>query len=273
MHYIDIILIVVLALFALIGLKRGLIESILSLFGTVASAVIAWFIAKPFAGFVEQIFHVTKYINGYLTKMFIKTSAVFGEAVSEATTGSSVITKNISSTWKQTIFKILVGDNCVIQAGEKPADVFAKIVAPIVLIILSGIVAFILIKLAVFLISKLFDALKRNRAINGLDRVLGFMLGALKGALLICIAMGITIFIPNDKIISQIDKTKLTKVVYTPVTDFIKEHVADKLKDWADKISPNKNKTKTETEETEENSEITETSYKITFSEDSVMYL
>ena len=211
MHWIDITLIVILVIFALVGLKRGLISAILSLFSTFASGFIAWWVAKPFAGFIENVFHVTKYLVEFSSKTLVGWSASFGEAVSEATTGGAVISSSGLSTWQQVILKILVGENTVVQAGETPANVFANVVAPIILIVLAGIVAFILIKLAVFLLSKLFDALKKNHAINGMDKVLGLILGLAKGALLICIAMGVTIFIPNEKIIAEIDKT--TQVV------------------------------------------------------------
>ena len=265
MHWLDITLLVILAIFALIGLKRGLINAILSLFSTFASGFIAWWVAKPFAGFIENVFHVTKYLVEFSSKTLISWSASFGEAVAEATTGGAVISSSGLSTWQQVILKIVVGENTVIQAGETPAGVFANIIAPVILIVLAGIVAFILIKIAVFLLSKLFDALKKNHAINGMDKVLGLVLGLVKGALLICIAMGVTIFIPNEKIIAEIDKTTITKVAYEPVTTFIRDNVADKLRAWAEQIMPKQNNN------TEEQ-QATETSYKISVYSDSVIY-
>ena len=265
MHWIDIVLIAVLAVFALIGLKRGLINAVLSLFGTALSGFIAWWLAKPFAGFVEQIFHVTQHLSNLVSNM-LSGWGNLGTAVTEATTGTAAIEASGLSTWQQIILKVTVGNNCVIQAGETPAGVFANIVAPIVLIILAGIVAFLLIKLAVFLLSKLFDALKKNHAFGGLDKILGFVFGLAKGALLVCIAMGITIFIPNEKILAEIDKTTVTKIAYTPVTNFIRDNVADKLREWAEQIMP-----KT-TEETAETEEVQETSYRISVYDDSVIY-
>ena len=269
MHWIDITLIVLLIVFAFVGLKRGLINAVLSLFGTIASGFIAWWVAKPFAGFVEQIFHVTKYLVDFTSKTLVGWSASFGEAATEATTGSAVIQSSGLSTWQQAILKIVVGNNCVIQAGETPAGVFANIIAPILLLLAAGIVAFILIKIAVWLLTKLFNALKKNSAINSLDKVLGFAFGLVKGALVICVAMGITIFIPNEKVISEIDKTTVTKIVYEPVTNFIRDNVADKLREWANQIMPKNNTENTEEQNTEEHQE---TSYSISFYSDSVMY-
>lgn len=245
MHYIDIILIVILVIFALVGLKRGLIDAILSLFSTLVSIGLAIWAAKPFAGFLEQCFKLTGVLQTNIGKMLAGWSASFGEAVATSITGNQAIAASSLSDWQQTILKLVTGE-CVIEAGSTPAEVFSGILAPIALITISGIVAFVLIKLAVFLLSKLFDALKQNRAINGLDKTLGFVLGAVKGALIICVLMGITIFIPNDKIIQEIDKTTVTKVVYTPVTNFIRVNVADKLNEWADDIL-NKGKTPEET--------------------------
>ena len=264
MHWLDIVLIAVLALFALIGLKRGLINAILSLLGTVASGFIAWWVAKPFAGFVENIFHVTQHLVSFTNNLLVKWSAALGEAVSEATNSTAVIEGSGLNSWQQIILKIIVGKKDI-AAGETPSNVFANIIAPILLLIAAGVVAFILIKIAVWLLSKIFDAAKKNGAFNGMDKVLGFALGLVKGAFLICVAMGITIFIPNDKIIQEIDKTKLTKVAYEPVTNFIRDNVADKLRKWAEQIMP-KNNNNTE------NTEAQTTSYTISFYEDSVMY-
>ena len=89
-------------------------------------------------------------------------------------------------------------------------------------------------------LSKLFDKILENRVLNTLDRILGLALGAIKGALVICVLMGITVFVPNERIISVVDQTKLTKIAYGPVTDFIKVNIADKLQQWADDIMPDK---------------------------------
>ena len=252
MHWIDIVLIAIIAIFALVGMKRGFVDAILSLFSTVVSIGIAIWASKPFAGFLEQCFKVTSFLSNNLNKMFCGWHDVFAQTATEATTGTAVINSANLGTIPELILKVVIGENCVIQAGETPASKFAEIIAPIALIVISAIIAFILIKLAVFLLSKLFDALLQNKALSGLDRTLGLLLGFVKGALVICVLMGITIFIPNDKIITEIDKTSITKVVYEPVTNFIRVNISDKLQQWAEDILP-------------EDEETTETSYTVTF--------
>ena len=235
MHYIDIILIVILLIFAIVGLKRGLVDAVLSLFSTLASIILAFFAAKPFAGFLEQCFKLTEVLNKNIYNMLVRWSATFGEAVSSAITGNQAISSSGLSEWQQTILKLVVGE-CAIETGSAPATVFANIIAPVALIVISGIAAFILIKLAVWLLGLLLNKLKEIKTINNIDKIFGFVLGLVKGALFICIIMGITIFIPNDKIIQEIDKTTITKVAYTPVTNFIRVNIADKLNEWADDI-------------------------------------
>ena len=237
MHWIDIAVLAVLAIFAFVGWRRGLIDAVLSLFNTLVSIILAFWASKPFAGFLEHCFKVTSWLAKNISNMLAGWSSSFATAVESSITGTQAIQASSLSGWQQTILKLMV-DECVIEAGSKPADVFASILAPVALIVVSGILAFILIKLAVFLLTKLFDALLKSRTLKSLDRLLGLVLGAVKGALIICVIMGITIFIPNDKIITEIDKTKLTKIAYQPVTDFIRVNIADKLQAWAEDIMP-----------------------------------
>ncbi len=260
MHYIDIILLVIILIFAIVGLKNGFVDAILSLFGTVVSIVLAFFASKPFAGFLQQCFKINEFLTQNIYNMLVRWHASFGEAVTSAVTGSQAISASGISEWQQTILKLIVGE-CAIETGTAPATVFANIIAPTALIVIAGILAFFLIKLAVWLLTKLFDALKRNGAVNAFDKVLGVLLGAVKGALFICILMGITIFIPNDKIIQEIDKTSITKVVYTPVTDFIRVNIADKLNEWANDIVNKGN----------DDGGTQETSYTIVVPQDSVI--
>ena len=237
MHWIDIVVLAILIIFAFVGMRRGLIDAVLSLFNTLVSILIAFWASKPFAGFLEQCFKVTSWLSKNIANMLSSWSSSFGTAVESSITGTQAIEASSLSGWQQTILKLMV-DECVIEAGSKPADMFANILAPVALIVISGIFAFILIKVAVFLLSKLFDALLKSRTLKSLDRLLGFVLGAVKGALIICVIMGITIFIPNDKIITEIDKTQITKIAYQPVTDFIRVNIADKLQAWAEDIMP-----------------------------------
>lgn len=229
MHYIDIILIAILLIFTFIGFKRGLIDSVLSLFGTLASLVIAIFVAKPFAGFLEKILHISKFYTDKITPAITKASASFSTVVEgEAITANQALESSSLSTLLKKIFGFFT-KNTVINVGETPAEVFAKLFAGVLVLLTAGIVAFILIKLAVFIIGKIFDAIFSNHVLNSVDKFLGVVFGLAKGALVVAILLAATVFIAptsfGAKVTTEIEKTKITKIAYEPITNFVESKV------------------------------------------------
>ena len=79
---------------------------------------------------------------------------------------------------------------------------------------------FLLVKLAVFLLAKLFDAITKNRAIGGLDRALGLLLGVVRASIMICSVLGIFYLIANSTVQGWIDNSTVTRWIYQYTTEF-----------------------------------------------------
>lgn len=105
-------------------------------------------------------------------------------------------------------------------------------------VVLCVVVVFILIKLIVFLLAKLFDnALQNNSGFSGLNRVLGMLFGACRGIFLIACGLAICSIITwipgvGSKVKTAIDNTKITSLVYKYVDNYVQDKISEeKLKE------------------------------------------
>ena len=214
MFWIDIVFIVLIILFALWGLKQGFLASLISLVGIALSVVLAVWLAPMFGSFVDNIF------GGSISKMFtdMMTNVVsnFGSLdyeVADATKASTLIDSfNVSGVLKSLLVIMLGGKT--IASGQNVQAWFSGQLGGLVTTVCAAVLLFLLIRIALALLSKLFDKITENRAINGLDRVLGFAFGAVKGLIYVAGVIAIINLLcvvpaSNDVVTKWLDKTTL----------------------------------------------------------------
>ena len=198
MGWIDIVFIALIVVFALVGLAKGLFESILSIFSSALSIVIAILASKYVASFLNSVTHCNAF--------FAEKMVAWGWVPAE---GATLFGKVFSTAQ--------LANTCTI--------------------ILAIVSVWLLIKLAILLLSKLFDGVtSSSNAISGLNRVLGMIFGAAKGFLLGCVALGlvtvITVFVPNNTVVKEIqDKNKVTNFVYKYVSTWVGDNLKDRIED------------------------------------------
>lgn len=197
MNWVDIVVIAIIVLTSIIGLCKGLFESLLSLIGTGLSVFLAVLASKPVAKFLNKVIK--------LDDIFIK-----------------LLSKN-NETGVLTIF----GKEFAIDK-----------VAAFCSIIVAIIVVWILIKVAIWLLSKLFDSATSNHtALSGMNRILGLLFGLVKGAVIVLACLSLVFcakVLPfvGDKLDAPIRESSFTSKIYVHVGEFI----GDKLEDRIDGI-------------------------------------
>jgi len=210
--WLDIVLCAILIAFTVIGLFKGLIDSVLSLISTGVSLTVAIVCAKPATKFINKFVNVPKWFEGMLDKVASdETVKIFGTIE------------------------------------------FSKIeVANFLSVIFSILVVFILIKVAIWLLARLFSsAVEKSTIGSGLNKVLGGLFGLLQGGLvviallaLLSVVSGTRLF--GDKIQTSVDKSKATHYVYKYVSDY-SEKVFEKA-DVSDFVNSLVEKTQNSTE-------------------------
>lgn len=212
MVWIDILIVVILALVAIVGLYRGFLKTMLGFVNSFVSFIIAIFLARPIAKLLGLIPKIGGGIANYFSTKF---SAIgnLGEALAEDTAVSEIISQNagIKGFFKW-IFNLVAGKS-TISAGEVPANYFGNLVGSVVLILIGFIVAFILVRIIVAILGRLFKKLNDIKIVNAADKTLGFMFGAIEGFLIIGLVLLVVSILPfvSDKIGSALESTTIAK--------------------------------------------------------------
>ena len=188
--WVDIVFFAVIIVFALIGLWKGLFDSLLSLISTGVCLGIAIWLAKPCASFINNTIKldVPKLIDGLVGKMTKETSfELFG----------MTFTRGQISGFLSMVF--------------------------------AGLIVFVLLKLGIYLLAKLFDSITTNdSALSGLNRLFGLFFGLLKGGVIVLVALSLcTVFSRFTEIETHIKKSTVTNWVYNYVDDFTEKQLKD----------------------------------------------
>lgn len=188
--WVDIVFFAIIILFAVIGIWKGLFESILSLISTAVCVAVAVYLAKPCASFINNTIK-------------LDTPKMFDGLIGKFT--------------KETSFEYL---GMTFTRGE---------IAGFLSMIFAGLVVFILLKLAIYLLAKLFDSIsKKDSVLSGLNRVLGMLFGIIKGGVIVIVSLAIcTVFARFTKVEDYIKKSTVTNWVYNYVDDFAEKQLKD----------------------------------------------
>lgn len=200
-YIIDGVLIAIIIICAIVGIVKGLIDSVLSLFGTGIAFVAGMFGAKYLSNFVNKIFGLDSFILDKLEGGAEGTFTLFG--------------------------------------GE-----FSNVeVAKFCVWIVTVVIVFLIVKLAIFILAKIFESVTQNNPkLSGINRVLGMLFGIIRGGVvsvgIIAIASLLSEVPGIGSIITdKIDETKITSFAYKYVDEYIDENLtAEKVQDIIDKI-------------------------------------
>ena len=214
MYWIDIVFIVLIVLFALWGLKQGFLASLISLVGIALSIVLDVWLAPPFSNFIDNLF------NGSISSMFadLMNGVVSGfgnldYTLTTATEASTLIDSFDVNGVLKSLMDIMLGSE-ILAEGTNVLAWFSIKLGGLLTTLCGAVLLFLLIRIALALLAKLFDKITENRAINGLDRVLGFFFGAVKGLLFVAVViaiLNILCVVPaiNDFVTTWLDKTSI----------------------------------------------------------------
>ena len=199
MHWIDIVFIAVILIFAIVGLVKGLFDSILSLCASVASVFLSFWAGKPVAAFLNKLVDVNSFFVKGLTSINVTDTTVPGYNLEQ--------------------------------------------LATVCTIALSMVVVFILIKVAVWLLAKLFDSVTASStAASGLNRLLGLIFGAVQGFAIVLVVLGVTSIVSivgplDSKINTFLEPSKITRGTYNYVDEWVQDELRDKIEEFVQDLS------------------------------------
>lgn len=245
-NVLDIVIVVILLLFAIIGFSKGFLASLLKLFSSVVSLAVAVWLAKPVAVFIDGFANLTTWFADKIGAAIAGIDTFFtytvGVTPSTAWVPDGSITGvdlkaaiNAGVTGLSDIFKtglnLLIQDDVVLESGTVISSWFGQMLGGIAMLIVSAVAIYIAIRIAVGILSKIFDAITKNPAIGGLDRLLGLAFGAAKGALVIVVVFAAycVLSVVLDPIIPAISNLIDTSFIGKPVYDIVSEFITNQI--------------------------------------------
>lgn len=227
MNILDIIVIVFLLFIALIGFCKGFVNSLISFFSSALSSVASFFLAKPLANLINNWFGVVPKLATSISNQIGGFFADFSNL-----TGSQIMAEKCSASG---LLKVAI--NFFVKADTTYAnktDVVANVsngAGSLILMAICLIVAYILIKLALILISKLFGKLKQHsNSISFIDRFLGMIFGILQGAVIVFAIFVVVNMLQSLPAVSNfLDTTFNNSSIAKPIYDFVNNIVSTYL--------------------------------------------
>ncbi len=233
---IDIVIIASLAIFALIGMKKGFLHSIISLFSWAFCLLIAFLTAKYVAGWINGIFDFAGLIGDKISKSLIDSNNFFAQSINSFSNKDAIIAaipENTNGLVKQ-IIKVVFSNSSVDMAStESVGSIVGDSLGQVITIVIAGILIFIILKIAVALLTKLFNKISQTKVLGTLNKVLGGILGVLKAGFAIIglnlVLVGLSLLPMVNKTITPLiqENTYVEKFVYNTTDKLFESYVID----------------------------------------------
>ena len=118
----------------------------------------------------------------------------------------------------------------------------------IAMVIISGILVFIVLKIALALLSKLFDNIARIKVLGGINKLLGMLFGVIKAGLVILalnfVLVGLTMIPAVNNTITPLvqDNTHVEKFIYNKTDETFGKYVieGDAIQNWITNLWENR---------------------------------
>lgn len=250
---IDVLIIALIAVFAIIGLRKGFFKSVISLFSTVVVLVISILGAGFLAKLINKIYNFTGLIGGKLCKSIAGMNPFYSETIPSGLSGADIVNqipKETNGFLKKLMSYVLKPLSAAEIEGSTVAEIVSGSFASIIMLLVSAVILFVLIKIVIAIVSKFFDNITRNRVFGATNKLLGAGFGAVKGTIIVVVftiiltLMTVVPFI-NTKLTPIIqDNTKIAKPIYNYTDKMVEKYIVDGkvVQKWIDSLWENKHK-------------------------------
>ncbi len=249
--FIDLALILALAIFAFLGYRKGFLKSIISLFSWIVCIIIAILTAKYVAGWINGIYDFSNLIGDGISDALVKNNKFFGTALSAFGSKENLLSSIPSGSNKllvQLIKVVFSHSNVDWTSSTSVADVVGANLGHVCMIVIAGILIFAVLMIVVKLLTKMFDRIASTKVLGTINRVLGLGLGIIKAAFFIIIIngalVGLTLIPAANKIITPLiqDNTHVERIVFNQTDKAVEKYLikGDVIQTWVDNLWENR---------------------------------
>lgn len=235
MNWVDFVIIGICLLGITIGLWKGFVQSLLSIFGAFANFVLSFLLCKPAATFFIK--H-TKWDNALADKILSWTSGISGKFDTNMVgMGKAGLKSHINSTLSSKGFPKILQWLFKSTTNITPADLEGKaeltlgqVLSETITIVTFVVGCFLLISLVLFILYFILKKytkiwIGKNRAVSGVDKGFGVVFGAAKGMLYVCAIFAVLSVFQNSNLLfplfNAIDKSAIGGPISNWVFDVV----------------------------------------------------
>ena len=207
---VDIIIIVIIALSVVIGMIRGFANTIIGFVSIILSILIAFFLCNPVASLLSKVTEIDESI-------YNKVEAII--PMSDTDIQIDINSNSIPETFQNAI------DNTMNEAengiNKKKNEIVNSVATSITNNIMSAIAfvgLFALVRIVLLGIMIVTEIAKQQDFIERVDKIMGFLLGLLRGILIVYVALGVLkvceVMLKSDTIVDNINQSIIGSYIY-----------------------------------------------------------
>ena len=186
--------------------RKGFIGCLLSIISTVVALIAAIFLAKPILEATNGLFGLQDKFCLSFTQSFAKIKG-FDVDISAVGVEAALEAYNVAAVFAALIVK-LVGKQETLAPGSTLAGLLGDATSALAVTLIAGIIIFILIKLVVVLLKCLLKStVKKIKFVNGIDALLGAVVGFIQAFLIVCGVLAVLAIIPSESISGYFEQT------------------------------------------------------------------
>ena len=209
---VDILIVLILIVYILVVIYKGFWRSFISMFSVFITLILAILIAKPVSMLLQNWFHF---------------STVLGNSFHGSI--ESHVNAHGTGGWLGQAMNIIMGKEYMSHVTDNTVLVndFSFKLGQICNILICAVVLYIIIRIVLLILAKLFKKITSNDIANGVDKSLGAVFGLIKGAVAVFILCGImfelcSFVIPIGDWFNEIlTHNKFTSLLYDWSTDIL----------------------------------------------------
>lgn len=224
---IDIVIVAVIALFVFIGLKRGFVRELVSLFSFVIALAVAFFLSGVGSTFIyDTVIHsvvhdsisssVSENVSNEAEAIIMEIPDEFVDAgKSIGVDIENIVRTNMGATVEETANNV---------ANTVSRDVARPVVSSFIRVVLF-ILIFILVKLLIDWIGRLLNIVSILPVVHGANKILGGVIGFLRGlvlAVVVCYAIILVVDVRDNGILGITKETVENSYLFNLIANIVR---------------------------------------------------
>ena len=233
---IDIAIVLLVVVFGIIGLKKGLLKSVISLFSWVVCILVAIFTAKYVAGWLNNIYDFSGFIGNKISGGLVGTHEFFSSQISSFESKEQILASlpaNLNGALKTLITVVFKNTSVDMESTLTVGNIVGASLGHICMLVITGILIFIILKLVVFILNKIFDKVAKTKVLGGLNKILGFVFGFAKGLLIVVVINIVMVALSMVPVVNNTitpilkNNTHVEKVIYNKTDEMFGKYVIE----------------------------------------------